>query len=110
MKEVYRSFEGKLDVNNQEGYVIYDFENMYQVEFLSVERGKDRHFRISKDVLQPDDFSDFVKLAEFEIDIVNGCYAYDDMQFKYNGKWYTGNDIVKIQASTGDVNWRGHVG
>ena len=38
MKEVYCSFEGKLDLSNQSGYVIYEMENnMLQIEFLSVD-------------------------------------------------------------------------
>lgn len=109
MKEIYRSFEGKLNAENQEGYIIYELDNMYQIEFLSVWSGKDRYFRISKDFLKQEDFFDFVKLIEFENDIINGRYEYDDMQVNYNNKWYTGNAISKIQASTGDHNWRRHV-
>lgn len=34
--EVYRSFEGKLDADNQSGYIIYDGGDWWQVEIISV--------------------------------------------------------------------------
>lgn len=35
-KEVYRSFEGKLDAENQGGYVISELNDFYEVEFFNV--------------------------------------------------------------------------
>lgn len=34
--EVYRSFEGKIGVDKQSGYIIYEIADFYQVDFLSV--------------------------------------------------------------------------
>ena len=39
MKEVYRSFEGKLDVDNQTGTIVYDGGEYWQFESLSVWQG-----------------------------------------------------------------------
>lgn len=36
MQEIYRSFEGKLDVDCQEGYIISELKETYQIEYLSV--------------------------------------------------------------------------
>ena len=30
MKEIYRSFEGKLDADNQEGYIVYEGNGFFR--------------------------------------------------------------------------------
>ena len=54
MKEVYRSFEGRLGVGQQEGYIIYDIEGYWQIEELSVWKSGNRsRYRIGTDHLWP---------------------------------------------------------
>ena len=36
MQEIYRSFEGKLNVDCQNGYIILELKERYQIEWLSV--------------------------------------------------------------------------
>lgn len=36
MKEIYRSFEGKLGVDNQSGYIISELKETYQIENFTV--------------------------------------------------------------------------
>lgn len=49
MKEIYRSFEGKLDVENQEGYIVYEGNGFYEVRNISVWSDKtDGSFRVNK--------------------------------------------------------------
>lgn len=47
MQEIYRSFEGKLGVDNQDGYIIFGLKERYQIEWLSV-WGKTQKIRVKK--------------------------------------------------------------
>lgn len=48
-KEVYSSFEGKLNVDCQNGYIITEIKDFYEVEFLSVWQDiPDKKVRIRK--------------------------------------------------------------
>ena len=42
MKEIYRSFEGKLDVDNQEGYIVYQGNGFFEIHNISVWSDKKR--------------------------------------------------------------------
>ena len=50
MQEIYRSFEGKLDVDCQDGYIILELKERYQIEWLSI-WGKTNKIRVRKDLL-----------------------------------------------------------
>lgn len=77
MKEVYRSFEEKLNVDNQSGYIIYETEDFCQVEFLSVwSDQEDIKVRIRKGFLTEVDFTDPDKIISLQMDIENGCGDY----------------------------------
>ena len=104
MKEIYRSFEGKLNVNNQSGYIIEEGNDFYQISFLSVQNDqKDDKIRVSKEIKF--DFTDVDKIAEIALDIENGCYDSEKCQVLYNGKWYSGKTINKIQNANKDYRW-----
>jgi hypothetical protein len=103
MKEVYRSFDGKLDINNQYGYIVYDLEKYYEIQFLSVDSPNAGKIRIKKEYM-PDDFSDEEKIAELQTSIEDGCT--DAGQCFYRGKWYSFDKISKIQAQNQDYNWK----
>lgn len=108
MKEIYRSFEGKLDVNNQSGYIIEDGNDFYQVSFISVWTDQeDRKYRISKEIKF--DFTDIDRISEIVTDIENGCYDSEKCQVLYNGKWYSGKTINKIQSKNDDYYWKRYV-
>lgn len=103
-KEVYRSFEGKLNYNNQNGYIIVELQDFYEIEFLSVlQVGVDK-IRIRKELLPENDFSNFEKIINLSEDIENGCADYG--QCWYNGKWYGYDSICKIQEMHQANNWK----
>ena len=96
--EVYRSFEGKLDADNQSGYIIYDGGDWWQVESISVWQYTPKTIcRIDKDALDPAEFDDFYKIADIEINIEAGNYNNKNMQAYYKNKWYSSPQIREIQ-------------
>lgn len=108
MKEIYRSFEGKLNVGNQTGYIIYELNDFYQIEFLSVwSDAKEDKVRIRKALLKEADFSNLEKIGDLQMDIENGCGDYGQCYF--NEKWYGFETICKIQDKHDDNNWKRHV-
>ena len=110
MKEVYRSFEGKLDVDNQTGTIVYDGGEYWQFESLSVWQGAQKSlYRISKAVLKESEFEDDEKIGEIIVNISNGNYEDKNMQEFYNGKWYTSPTIRKIQNNNQDYNLKKYV-
>ena len=40
-KEVYRSFEGKLDVDCRDGYIILELKDFWEIRFLTVDGSDD---------------------------------------------------------------------
>ena len=46
MKEIYRSFDGKLDVDNQSGYIVYEGNGFYEIESFSVWRSGSKRVRL----------------------------------------------------------------
>lgn len=78
--EVYRSFEGKLDADNQSGYIIYDGGDWWQVEIISVGQYTPKTIcRIDKNALNPAEFEDFFKIAYIETNIEVGNYNNKNM-------------------------------
>lgn len=105
-KEVYRSFEGKLDAENQGGYVISELNDFYEVEFFNV-WGKTSRVRIKKAVISEKDFEDLDKIAELTMDIEHG--RIDAGQCYWHGKWY-GYDLIRnIQKKNQDYEWKRYV-
>lgn len=107
MKEVYRSFDRKLDVDRQSGYTITDTGNFYEVVFISVWSSAPGRVRIRKDAITPDDFADGEKLARIQLDIESG--ASDAGLAYWNGKWYSQDTIRAIQAAHQDAQWKKYV-
>ena len=105
MKEIYRSFEGKLDVDNQSGYIIYELKDFFQIDWLSVS-SKTQRVRIGKKLLTSEDFENENKLAELSLAVENGnvngqCY--------YHDKWYDYQTICKIQKKRQSYDWKMYV-
>lgn len=105
-QEIYRSFEGKLNVENRTGHIIYETKDFYEIEFLNIESEKKGKLRIRKEILDKKDFNNTEKLAEIGIDIENGCANYG--QCWYNKKWYGYKEICRIQKKYQDNNWKRH--
>lgn len=108
MKEVFCSFEGKLNFDNQSGYVIYELEDFYQVEFLDVFGDvQQEKVRIKKHLLSDSDFGDLDKISGMCDDILYGRANLG--QYFYKGKWYDYDTICKYQLINHDFNWRCYV-
>lgn len=108
-KEIYRSFDGMLDVDNPDGYIIYSIgDDMLEVESISVRPDVvlDR-FRVPSVVLPEYDFGNLLKLGELAIETGDGVYSRG--QTFYNGKWYSGDTITAIQKKNDDLNWQNYV-
>lgn len=87
MREVYRSFEGKIGVDCRSGYIITELKDFYEVEFLSAYNDvKDTRVRIRKELLPESDFSNLEKIVELQIAIDSGFGDYG--QRFYDGKWH----------------------
>lgn len=99
-KEIYRSFNGKLDAENRSGYIIYDCGAWYECEGLSVYNDVTNTLVRFLPSDAPSNLSDAAAIGEI-IDAVN-CGRISGQVF-WRGKWYTPRDIMdKYQ----DVNWR----
>jgi len=107
-KEVYRSFEGKLNVDVQKGYIITELDGFYEIEFLTVWSDiGDSRIRIRKEFLSENDFANLEKITELMIDVEDG--RADCGQCFYKGKWYGYDTICKIQETNKSYDWKNFV-
>ena len=103
MKEIYRSFEGKLNAENQFGYIVYELKNGYEIRNISVWTDMpDGSFRVTK----PLTWSNIDEIAEACFMVENGTL---DGQALYKGKWYSTDVINDIQRKHNDGNWKRYV-
>lgn len=110
MNEIYRSFDGKLGVSCQSGYILYSLNNgdLIEYEGLSVwGDAKTERARIPARYLAPSEYSDFDKIAE----LVAECYygTLPDGQIYISGKWWTYDAICKIQRQHHTNNWHCYI-
>ena len=63
MNEIYRSFEGKLNVDNQSGYIISELKETYQIENFTV-WGKSQKIRVKKGLLPVEDFGNEKRISK----------------------------------------------
>ena len=106
MQEIYRSFEGKLGVDNQSGYIISELKETYQIEWLSV-WGKTNKIRVRKDLLPVEDFRNASKISELFTDISHGCLK--GCMYYYKNSWYSYDKILEIQKKNQSNNWQAYV-
>ena len=99
MNFVYSSYEGKLGVDNQSGYNVYELADYYEIHLLSVFANKDEKFRISKEKA-PDDWTRF-DIGSL-VAIKDGA---EDGQYFFNNRWYGKELINKIQKEKRTYNW-----
>jgi len=102
MTEIYRSFEGKLDVENQSGFTVYKTENNYQVEAHSVHQDQmEIGFRFPIADPEPDWKSFDVGEKYDAID-----KGREPGQIRYKSGWYSPRAIMDKNK---DYNWRKYV-
>lgn len=108
-KELYRSFEGKLDVGNEEGYIIYNIgDGRLQIEHYNVwTHGPQEPFRIPSKLLPPEDYGNEAKIVELCVDAWYGRRAGTEIYFR--NRWYSDEAIEKIQALHEDNVWQKYV-
>ena len=99
MNLVYSSYEGKLGVDNQSGYNVYELSDWYEIHLLSVFANKDEKFRIPKEKA-PDDWTRF-DIGSL-VAIKDGA---EDGQYFFNNRWYSKETINKIQKENRTYNW-----
>lgn len=99
-EEIYRSFSGKLGVENQEGYIIYSVDEWLEYKTLSVRQNTITvriRFRPSD---APIDWSDMCALGEI-IEAVD-CGRIPG-QVWYRGAWRTPRKLIEQYQ---DYNWK----
>lgn len=106
MQEIYRSFEGKLDVDCQDGYIILELKERYQIEWLSI-WWKTNKIRVRKDLLPVEDFGNASKISELFTDISHGCLK--GCMYYYKNSWYSYEKILEIQRKNQSNNWQAYV-
>lgn len=108
-KELYRSFEGKLDVGNEEGYIIYNIGGgRLQIERYNVwTHGPQEPFRIPAKLLPPEDYGNEAKIVELCVDAWYGRRAGTEIFFR--DRWYSDEAIEKIQKLHEDNVWQKYV-
>ncbi len=100
MKEIYRSFEGRLDCTNQAGYIVYRSDNWVEVESLSIHTDvSSTRYRFRPDDF-PDDPSDLLAIGELQDAVDCGRIT---GQVLYRGKWRVPSKIIDQYK---DYNWR----
>lgn len=106
MQEIYRSFEGKLGVDNQSGYIISELKETYQIENFTV-WGKSQKIRVRKDLLPAEDFGNDEKITDLFVSVSNGCLK--GCSYQYRGTWYSYEKILEIQRKNQSNNWQAYV-
>lgn len=108
-KEIWRSFEGKLGVENQYGWIVYETEKYYDIESLSVWNDtQTRHTRIAKEEINEEIYKDMIKLTDAEEMVRNGIMEGQYYSTKTN-KWYKTETIKKIQEKNNDKEWQKYI-
>ena len=101
--EVYRSFEGKLDVSQPRGYIITQLasSDCYEIEFLSIASPGSQRIRVPKELVP--DMTDICRLTGL-IDYVRDGMV-EGSQYFYNGRWYSEETIKRIQRTHLSSRW-----
>lgn len=110
MEEIYRSFDGKLGAEQQEGYILYSVNSgdLIEYEGLSVwENTETARARIPARYLPETDYGNLEKIGELIVDCYNGNLP--GGQIHINGKWWSYNAICKIQEQHQDNHWMRYI-
>ena len=104
MKELYRSFEGKLDAENRFGYIVYENEDFYEIHSLSVYTHGTQKVRVSKSVSF--DMADLAEIGRMYSEVEAGK---TEGQAWFGGRWYSMETIHKIQTKYENYHWQRYV-
>ena len=101
MKEIYRSFEGKLDVDNRSGVIVYGLKNGVVIDFCNVLLGAwpAPLTRVKLNGVPHNTDWESFNFGEMWDD---AFYGRIDGQFYYNGYWRSPR---KIMEENRDVHW-----
>lgn len=100
MKEIYRSFEGKLNVENQNGYIVYELKEMYEIHELSVWGNGANKFRVQKNDFDLNRINELLYIGELYESVDCGRI---DGQIYYKDKW---RSPQKIMDKNKTYKWR----
>lgn len=109
-KEIYRSFEGKLDCDNQEGYILYSANDGNTIVYEGLSVWKDVNTDLAMfpaRLLPPEDYDNDDKICEILEDC--RCGSLPDGHIYYRGKWWSGKQITAIQQRNNDLYWQKYV-
>lgn len=106
MNEIYRSFEGKLNVDCQEGYILYTINDGELIEYEGLSVWQDtetERARIPARYLPAPEYANTEKISELIADCHNGTIP--GGQVWVDGKWWSYDTIQKIQQRRQDNRW-----
>ena len=102
MKEIYRSFDVLSVEGPRTGYIVYQLENYYQVEWKSIEPDiQPRKFRIAQAI----DWKDPGAVSEARQNVEA---ANIEGQAFYKNRWYSTKTILKIMKDKETFNWQAY--
>lgn len=110
MKEIYRSFEGKLNADQQNGYILYSVNGGALIEYEGLSVWQDVHTdraRIPADKLTPEQYGNVALISELIADCCAGNLSAGQIYFR--GKWWSGEKIREIQRKNNDMQWQRYV-
>lgn len=101
-KEIYKSFDGKLDLDHQYGYIIYETDDYYRIESLSL--GSETSLTlVEKQHIDLDKVSDIEYIGSILVDVDHGCIP-GKVYFKH--RWHSPREIME---SHNDYNWKKYI-
>lgn len=106
MKEIYRSFEGLLDVDCQFGYILYAVKGGDLIEYESVSVWSDsrsERARIPARYLPTDSYDDALNIVKLVDACRNGTLP--GGQYFFRGKWWSYDRISKISKRYRFQHW-----
>lgn len=109
-EEIYRSFEGFLNVDQQCGYILYSISDgaMIEYEWLSVwQDASTERARFPAKLLPPSEYSNGALLGELVVNCMDGVI--EGGQYFHKDRWWSAETIHKIQNVNQDYCWQRYV-
>ena len=101
MKEIYRSFDAPLGVNDSAGYIILENETLYEVVCYSCYSAGTTRFRVPKDLIP--EFTDVSRIMGLMDYASQG--EIEGSQFFHHGRWYKAETIERIKRAHLSSRW-----
>lgn len=101
-KEIYRSFEGKLNAG-ESGIIVEELKDYYEITQIAAVFDKPTtKFRVAKSEVHNMKWSDDYEIGRLEVGVWDGVI---NGAILVEGKWYPTDTIKSIQAAHEDYNW-----